>query len=138
MRSFATPLACCGIRLPICRTALARMFTMSSGSVIRRVQTSSLGCMSKDSTLPEGGLLFDGGLYGGALGTWFSTDFTARNPINLTHKQYDCGLLAAVRATCPLDVPAFTGKVMTVSSETDAVLGGFLDGTEPSEPAFQN
>src|SRR2546422_5566616 len=90
------------------------------------------------NALAEGGLLFDGGLYGGALGTWFSTGFTARNLINLTHKQYDCGLLGAVRATCPLDVPAFTGKVMSVSSETDAVLGGFLERTEPSDPAFKN
>src|SRR3989449_1777645 len=90
------------------------------------------------NALPEGGLLFDGGLYGGALGTWFSTDFTARNLINLTHKQYDCGLLASVRATCPLDVPAFTGKVMSVSSETDAVLAGFLERAEPGDPAFKN
>src|SRR2546422_8315629 len=90
------------------------------------------------NALAEGGLLFDGGLYGGALGTWFSTDFTARNLINLTHKQYDCGLLASVRATCPLDVPAFTGKVMSVSSETDAVLAGFLERAEPGDPAFKN
>src|SRR2546422_620885 len=90
------------------------------------------------NALPEGGLLFDGSLYGGAFGFWFSTDGTAFNNINLTHKQYDCGLLASTGSTCPLDVPAFTGKVMSVSSETDVVLGGFLERAEPGDPAFKN
>src|SRR2546422_668580 len=90
------------------------------------------------NALPEGGLLFDGALYGGALGRWLRTDFTARNHINLTHKQYDCALLASARSTCPLDVPAFTGKVISVSAETDAVLGGFLERAEPGDPAFKN
>src|SRR3989454_1134134 len=90
------------------------------------------------NALPEGGLLFDGGLYGSARGLWVSTGFTAFNNINLTHKQYDCGLLASARSRCPLDVPAFTGKVMSVSSETDAVLGGFLERAEPGDPAFKN
>src|SRR3989441_987512 len=40
--------------------------------------------------------------------------------------------------TCPLDVPAFTGKVMSVSSETDAVVGGILERAEPGDPAFKN
>src|SRR5947209_6957781 len=90
------------------------------------------------NALPEGGLLFDGSMYGGAFGFWFSTDGTAFNNINLTHKQYDCGLLASTGSTCPLDVPAFTGKVMSVSSETDVVLGGFLERAEPGDPAFKN
>src|SRR2546425_622129 len=90
------------------------------------------------NALPERGLLFDGSLYGSAFGFWFSTDGTAFNNINLTHKQYDCGLLASTGSTCPLDVPAFTGKVMSVSSETDVVLGGFLERAEPGDPAFKN